>query len=106
MRFPMPPPPLESIVEKFKQLGVERLMEIMTHQKVEVTSDPYIPWDKLRYKKPPAGLNHEEWWLVTKLGRQGLQRKIPLKDKNGQNFTYALPDEALKAIEEVNRYLS
>jgi hypothetical protein len=107
VRKPMPPPDTAEILDRLQERGMERFMHVLgTREEVEVASDPYLPWDKLRYKTPPAGLSHEEWWLVTKLRRQGMQRRLPLLDKEGRNFSYALPDDALKAIEEVNRSLS
>lgn len=87
--------------------GADRLIELLGMQYgAEVASEPYIPWDKLRHKQPPDGMSSEEWWLITKLARQAMQRKLPLKDKGGRSLTYALPDQALKAVEEVNRHLS
>ena len=31
--------------------------------------DDYQPWDKIRYREPPTGMSHEEWWIKLKLGR-------------------------------------
>lgn len=92
-------------MDELKGKGLDRLVEVIS-TRTEVASNPYLPWDKLRYKQPPSKLSHKEWWLVTKLSRQGLQRRLPLIDKEGRSFTYALTDEALKAVEEVNRSLS
>jgi Fic family protein len=103
----MPPPRLDGIMRDLQGQGLARFAEVVNKQsEIEVASAPYLPWDKLRYRTPPDGLSHEEWWLITKLGRRGLQRRTPLVDTAGRPFTYALTDEALKAIEEVNRHLS
>jgi Fic family protein len=103
----MPPPPLPQLVESVRAKGVDHFADIVSRgYELEAASAPYLPWDKLRYKNPPDGLDHREWWLVTKLSRQGLQRKLPLLDKDRRHFTYALPDAALKGIEEVTRHLS
>ena len=107
MKLPMPPPRLDTIMRDLQGQGLMRFAEVVNKQsEIEVASAPYLPWDQLRYRKPPDGLSHEEWWLITKLGRRGLQRRTPLTDPAGRPFTYALTDEALKAIEEVNRHLS
>src|SRR4051794_25535572 len=96
VKMPMPPPDTNAIMQKVQAQGMERLVHVVgSRLQTEITAAPYLPWDKLRYKKAPLDLSHEEWWLITKLGRQGLQRSIPLLDKNGKNLTYALPDEAL-----------
>jgi hypothetical protein len=44
----------------------------------------------------PEGLTHEEWWLVSKIARNGMERALPLTDTAGSRFSYALPDEVLK----------
>jgi Fic family protein len=82
------------------------MLEILTKSVGARTQEDYLPWDKLRYKTPPDGLTHEEWWLTTKMSRQAMQRKLPLTDAKGGSFTYALTDEILKAVEEINRDVS
>lgn len=107
MKIPMRPPPINELVDRLRAKGLDWFVEIVSRgYQLEAASGPYLPWDKLRYKTPPEGLTSEEWWLVTKFSRQGLQRKLPLQDKDGRRFTYALTDHALEAIEEVNRHLS
>ncbi|MFM9699849.1 Fic family protein [Streptomyces europaeiscabiei] len=102
MKKPPPPPELLSLFSKIVTAKPDRLTEIL---KVIPAgpSDPYLPWDKMRFKEPPAGLTREEWWLGTKFIRQQMQRTLPLSDKNGRPFTFALPDVLLKAVEEINR---
>jgi Fic family protein len=73
---------------------------------VSVTGNRYLPWDELRRRQPPDGLTTEEWWLATKLARNGMQRTLPLVDKDGRRFTYALPDEVLRGIETVDKHTS
>ena len=66
----------------------------------------YLPWDELRRRTPPEGLSTDEWWLATKLARNGMQRALPLHDKDGDQFTYAIPDEVLGGIEVVDTHAS
>jgi Fic family protein len=66
----------------------------------------YMPWDHLRNHRPPEGLTTQEWWLISKLMRQGMQRQLPLVASEGRPFTYALPDEVLRGIEVVDKHLS
>jgi Fic family protein len=107
MKIPMPPPTLSDLMDKFGSNGQEHLIQLLVRATLErAPVDPYIPWHKLRYKTPPEGLTHEEWWLMTKVRRQTLQRELPLLDKDGKPFTFALTDSVLVAIEEVNRHLS
>ena len=54
-------------------------------------ADKYLHWDELRRRKPPRGVSHEQWWFITNLGRKP-KKPIPLKDKHGRAFEFALPD--------------
>lgn len=104
MRIPMKPPRLEDILAR---LSVDRRSDLLTHPYFgRVLSEPYRPWSAMRFRKPPDDLDHDEWWLVTKLARSGVRRELPLVDENGRPFGYALPDEVLQAADEVDRYLS
>ncbi|OHB68714.1 MAG: filamentation induced by cAMP protein fic, partial [Planctomycetes bacterium RBG_13_63_9] len=62
----------------------------------------YIHWDKLRYKEPPEGLSHPEWWLALKLSRQTLYKSIPLRDKVGNPFQYLLADPIPERLHEID----
>ena len=67
---------------------------------------PYLPWDRFRFRTPPEDLSLDEWWLITRLMRQGMQRRLPLIAADGSQFTYALPDEVLRGIEVADKHLS
>jgi Fic family protein len=69
-------------------------------------ADRYMPWDQLRWRPAPDGLTPEEWWLITKVARNGMKRMLPLSDANGRPFSYALPDEVLRCIESVDKHTS
>jgi Fic family protein len=56
------------------------------------TQGMYLHWDKLLYYPPPEGISHEQWWFAIKLKRQNLYNKVPLKDKTGKPFQYAMVD--------------
>lgn len=100
----MPPPDIQKITKQLEKSDLNLLLELYTRSfRGESALDSYLPWDKLRYKTPPDGLNHEHWWLTVRLARNGIQRALPLRDREGRKFTYALPDEVLRAFEEINR---
>ncbi len=103
MKIPKPPPSIEKLLEEMRASNPSRLVHILTQIPSGVVTDPYDPWDKLRFKKPPGDLTPEEWWLAVKVSRQVMQRQLPLSDKNGIPFTYAVTDEVLRAIEDINR---
>ncbi|MGL5444452.1 MAG: Fic family protein, partial [[Mycobacterium] stephanolepidis] len=101
----MPPPTLNGDLGLFKTMDTSRLVKIMTRS-VNVATDPYLPWDELRFRKPPDDATHNEWWLATRLARSSIQRAIPLTTMSGGNFTYALPDEVLRLLDEVTQRAS
>lgn len=98
----MQPPPADEIMKMIIESEPEKLAKILTTPGAGPT-DAYLPWDKLRFKNPPEGLTHEEWWAGIKLARRRVQRKLPLLDVDGNPFVFALPDVILKSLEEVTR---
>jgi Fic family protein len=66
----------------------------------------YLPWDKIRFKTPPNGISHRQWWYIIKVARGVMQRPLPLTNAQGRHFTYALPDEVLRMTEDINRRAS
>lgn len=107
MKAPMSPPPLDQLMRRLQAVAPSRpadlLMGVMNGVR---TAGPYLPWDEMRRRPPPEGMTHEEWWLIAKLERNSMKRRTPLVDKDGREFTYALPDEVLRGIDEVNRNAS
>lgn len=101
MKKPMPAPQLPDMAG---WLTNPRFLELFARADVSVAEQPYLHWDELRYRKPPSGLSHEEWWLVTKLARQSMRRFLPLVDKDGNAFTYVLPDVILRESEFVSTH--
>lgn len=104
MKTPAPPPSLSISWKRLVREDPEKLTRILEH--VPTAADEYMPWDRLRYKAPPEGLTHEEWWFATRTGRASLLRKLPLTAVDGAHFAYALPDEVLRLNDEVTRRAS
>ncbi|MFI6276868.1 Fic family protein [Streptomyces sp. NPDC050988] len=102
MKKPPSPPDFTDLFRKVMANNPEKFSEIVKAVP-SGPSEPYLPWDKIRFKTPPEGLTREEWWLGMKFVRQQMQRKLPLVDKDGHHFTFALPDVVLKSVEEINR---
>lgn len=105
MRKPQPPPTIDLAARLTGPDGAEFVQQMLSATALAST-DRYLPWDELRNRRPPEGLTVEEWWAVLKIGRTAIQRKLPLLDKDGQNFSYALPDDALRGIELVDKQTS
>jgi Fic family protein len=69
-------------------------------------AERYMAWDQLRWRPAPDGMTPEEWWLITKVARNGMKRTLPLTDSKGRAFSYALPDEVLRRLESVDKHTS
>jgi Fic family protein len=86
-------------------LDPEQLLKAVRSNVTENGAE-YIHWDKLRRKTPPEGLTHEEWWVALKLGRNGILRKLPLADAEGQSFEYSSPDIVNRRLHHVDQTCS
>ena len=63
----------------------------------------YLHWDELRFRKPPEGLTHQDWWLGLKMRRRAGYRNIPLKDTSGNNFHFSVPDLVTDLLHQIDR---
>lgn len=103
MKVPAPPPnygDLATRIHESERFGAV-LRQAFPHQSL---TERYLPWDKLRFKTPPGDLTHEEWWYAIRLVRQSAHRSIAtLTDVSGSPFSYALPDEVLRAVDAITR---
>lgn len=84
MKLPMPAPDLDAIVKSFSTLKPADLIGLVTG---DVDDSEYLHWDKLRYKTPPEGVSHEQWWFQLKTRRRQQRRVVPLIDKSGGPFS-------------------
>jgi Fic family protein len=109
VKKPMPPPDQNTLIEKI--LASEDHNRIMgailtLYADASIAGQPYLPWDEIRYKGPPAGLTVEQWWVALKFARRSVHRKLPLANVDGQPFVYALPDEVLEQTDYVAKHAS
>src|SRR5215471_705182 len=105
MRLPQRPPIVDDLLDD-RLARSDPLSFVARILDVPVAKDRYLPWDELRRRRPPEGLTSEEWWLATKLARNGMRRELPLIGQDGRRLSYALPDEVLRGIEVVDRQTS
>ena len=63
----------------------------------------YLHWDEIRFRKPPEGLTHQDWWLGLKMRRRSAYRNIPLKDSSGNNFHFSVPDLVTDLLHQIDR---
>ncbi|SEH48602.1 Fic family protein [Mycolicibacterium rutilum] len=100
----MPPPDFPTLLENLRD-DMPRMVKVLST--IGTTDDEeYLWWDKLRYKEPPEGLNHEEWWLGLKFKRRANMRQLPLEMIDGEPFAYSLPDKMLRELDYVSQRAS
>lgn len=85
MRMPATPPSMSELMGK---TGL-RLDRVWRSDAGRPPPDSYLHWSKLRFRTPPDGLSHEEWWLATKLARASARHELPLVDKLGASFAFS-----------------
>lgn len=62
----------------------------------------YLPWDTFRHKETPGSVSPEDWWLATRIARHSNERRLAgLLDKDGRPFSFLLPDQVLRATENI-----
>lgn len=67
------------------------LVEVMQLSAAEANrTDRYLSWDEIRYRRAPAPLNTEAWWVGIKLHRMQARQQIPLRDRKGEAFSYTV----------------
>src|SRR5678816_1716754 len=108
MKIPMAPPPLKQLAESvFSQENApDRYMKIINAAADPAPGGRYRHWHKLRYLTPPDDLTTDEWWLGIKTARRALYRALPLLDREGHAFRYALVDPGLSMLHEVDKQAS
>jgi Fic family protein len=99
MKKPMPAPSFESL---FAGAQKRRLLEVLSAVSSPLVAQRYLHWDEVRYRKPPEGLTHEEWWLGLKFHRVTSAKTVPLLDTDGKAFGLTLPDPVLESLHEID----
>lgn len=98
MKMPLRPPDLPGLVEKYS----DRLIDLMNFQLANPESR-YLHWDELRHRPPPTGLNHEEWWLGSKLRRGGSSKPVPgMLNMGKKPFLFNLSDAVLATLHHLD----
>lgn len=93
MKTPLAAPDTYQLMQKYR----DSLGEILraAHPTIQ---GRYLHFDEVMHREPPAGLNHEQWWLGIKLARQAGTENLPLIDRHGTPFKYSLTPEILEAL--------
>jgi Fic family protein len=94
MKLPVPPPSWQELSQRHSR-QIARLFTLRLGAEVR---GKYEHWDHLRHLTPPDGLDVEQWWLGIKFARQALGRLLPLRDKNGNQFSITLSDSIQRRL--------
>ncbi len=100
MKLPLPPPAPNKILA---QIDPSVLLTLLSTTRSPLCDGQYLHWDELRHRTPPAGLSHDLWWLNIKLARTALAQVLPLTDRDGEAFQFAMPEPALRALHFIDR---
>jgi Fic family protein len=65
----------------------------------------YLYWDKFKYFKMPEGITPELAWSYLKLTRGSKAIKTTLISKDSRIFRYWMPDEVLRNLSEIDKYI-
>lgn len=101
MKVPKRPPDYKALWKKLAQTP-ERIEAVFGADVEGPLDGKYLHWDKLRYREPPAGLTHEEWWLGLKWYRRAKSRPLPLRDEEGNPFSYGLVDPIPEVLRQID----
>ena len=101
MRVPRRPPDYQQLWHGLAE-DPERLGAILRADVEEPLGDRYLHWDRLRHRKPPAGLTVEEWWLGLKWHRLARAKPLPLRDPDAKPFSFGLVDPIPEILREID----
>lgn len=101
MKKPETPPPFWKLMKSLPK--PDRLIEILQAVASPTTDGRYRHWDDLKYRKPPEGLTHQDWWFGLKFHRQTGNRLVPLKDTAGNHFRFSVPDLVADLFHQIDR---
>ncbi len=105
MKLPAPPPDFARAVNELLATGdgLERFQRLMSSGLGPAPGGKYRHWETFRYALPLPDFPAEAQWAVVKLARQALYRPLPLLDRAGEPFRFALPNIALEMLHRIDR---
>ncbi len=98
MKQPLAPKPLDELLASYSN----SLSNVLGRNFGPTVAGRYEHWDRIFRRVPPAGLNHEQWWLGIKISRSSQYRELPMRDTRGRAFVYMLPDEVQRALHRID----
>lgn len=105
MTIPETPLPSGALFDKLhEQGGIESIAQIWKLARDgPAPGGQYRHWQSVRYQPVSGGLTPEHVWLGLKVARQPFYRPLPLVDRDGKPFQYALVDPVLIRLHHIDR---
>ncbi|HCG98649.1 MAG TPA: Fic family protein [Actinobacteria bacterium] len=72
-------------------------------QAIQKANNEYLYWDRFKHQRFPEGVTPETAWEILKLSRLSQMSSFPLKDTQGQEFSFWLPDSAQRSLHNIDR---
>ncbi len=99
MKYLHPVPDFGQLLSKYadKLLRLAQLAREETNR-----TDTYRSWEEIRYRSGPENISSEEWWLGIKFNRLQARQTIPLCNKNGKPFNYAINNLVMRHLHDID----
>ncbi len=101
MKMPETPPKWQDLMER----NSARVPALLVSSDLSDFAKRYYHWDELKYRPLPSGVSREEVWLGLKLRRASSYRTLKLTDGQNKPFVFALPDELLRRLHELDELM-
>jgi Fic family protein len=101
MKIPVRPPLVDPVLTKTPDL----LKKLLASKLRPDHAGNYLHWDQLRWKPPPEGLTHEQWWVGLKVAREAARRSIPFEGSDGTQASVVITDSILRKLHLLDRAL-
>lgn len=105
MQIPKSPPAQNDMLSVFTDRVVINFL-LSGQTKPVDRKGRYLHWDELRFREPPTGLTLKQYWGVVKIARQSIAKELPFRNKNGDAFTFAVPDTVSEMLHRIDRWAS
>ena len=102
MKKPANPPDWQKLLQRYIKEG-KIVGKILNAQRSPTYKGRYIHWHKLRYLTSPIDLTTEEWWVALKLARSSQLKQLPLQDKAGKPFHFAITDQTIEYLHYIDQ---
>jgi Fic family protein len=103
MKIPAAPPNARKMYSDMLRGDFDRVLELNARSSDIVDDEGrYLSWEALRFKKPPADLSSEEWWMCLRLARDNASQKLPLCDRRGTSFSFCKPPMLEAALRDLD----